>query len=315
MARRLFVTVPDESWERRLSGLSGTVTITAWDLTGPPPRDAIDLVVLPYGSADRLSALETVTTGLVQTLSVGYDAVAPTLPAGHRLANGASVHETATAELAVTLVLAAQRRIPAYIEAARSGEWDELDRAEGLADRRVLLIGYGEIGKGIERRIAPFEASITRVATTARTEDGRVVHGIDELGDLLAEAEIAIVSLPLNDSTRGVIGSEALGLLPDGALLVNVGRGPVVDTAALTDAVASGRIRAAIDVVDPEPLPADHALWSLPGALLTPHVGGFTEAGPRRETALVERQIRLLSAGLSPANVVLDTRAAAEPRS
>ncbi len=131
------------------------------------------------------------------------------------------------------------------------------------------------------------------------------MHGIDELPALLPTAEIVIVSLPGADATRRLVDDAVLAALPDGALVVNVGRGPVVDTDALVDHVSRGRIRAALDVTDPEPLPEGHPLWSLPGVLIAPHVGGASSAMRPRIARLVKRQIERLLAGEEPLNIVI----------
>ena len=136
---------------------------------------------------------------------------------------------------------------------------------QSLADRRVLLLGYGGVGKAVAARLAPFEVTVTAVASRAREEDGMPVHGVDELPALLPLAEIVILTLPGGDATRHIVDDGFLAALPDGALVVNVGRGPLIDTDALVDHVRRGRIRAALDVTDPEPLPAGHPLWGLPG--------------------------------------------------
>ncbi len=304
----VFVTLPDPSWDELLGDVPAGVEIAHWDLTAPPPRDDIDYVVVPYEAADRLPVLTSVRTGVVQTFSVGYDGHAHWLPAGHRLANGEGVHETATAELGVALILAAQRNLPGYAASIAERRWEDLERPPGLADRHVLLLGYGGIGTLLERLLTPFGVRITRVARTARVEHGNVVHAFEDLSALLTDVDVVANSLPLSDETRGLIDDEVLAGIRDGALFVNVGRGPTVDTAALLRHVRSGRIRAALDVIDPEPLPADHEAWGVPGLLLTPHVGGFSDAGPLRVASLLQRQLQRLADGLEPLNVVLDRR-------
>ncbi|MBC7291374.1 MAG: dihydrofolate reductase, partial [Actinotalea sp.] len=173
-----------------------------------------------------------------------------------------------------------------------------------LADRRVMVLGHGSIGAAVARRLEPFEVDVVRVARTGRVEGGSTVHPVVDLPRLLPTVDAVVAVLPLSETTRGLLGADALAALPDGAVVVNVGRGAVVDTAALVDQVASGRLRAALDVVDPEPLPPDHPLWRLPGVVLTPHVGGYTDATVPRLAALVRRQVEALLAGAAPLNVV-----------
>ena len=187
--------------------------------------------------------------------------------------------------------------------------WD-LRSFPSLADRRVLLIGYGGVSKAIEARLAGFEVEITRLARTSREETNLAgetvaVHGFAELHARLAEAEIVIMAVLLTAETTGLLDAAALAALPDGALLVNVARGPVVDTDALIAELSAGRLRAALDVTDPEPLPAEHPLWECPGVLISPHVGGDSSAMLPRMVALIRRQISHLRAGETPENIVV----------
>lgn len=301
----LTVSVPTERLAADLGELPEGVELLVWPMTEPAPRERIDIVVPPYMSLARvLFMLEGVDVGLVQSQSIGYEGVEELLPDGLVFANAATVHEASTAELAVALALAAQRRVPLFVRAQEEGRWAP-KFAESLADRRVLLLGYGGVGKAIAARLAGFEVEVTAVASRARDEDGMPVHGVDELPALLPEAEIVIVSLPGGDSTRHIVDDAFLSALPDGALLVNVGRGSLVDTDALVAHAGRGRIRAALDVTDPEPLPEDHPLWALPGVLIVPHVGGASTAMQPRIARLVKRQIERMLAGEPPLNVVI----------
>jgi phosphoglycerate dehydrogenase-like enzyme len=303
--RPLVVTVPTSQLASDLGPLPEGVELIVWDLETPAPRDEIDLVVPPYmKSSSVLGAVRGVRVGLVQSQSIGYEGVADVLPDGMRYANATTVHETSTAELAVGLTLAAQRRLERFAVDTANGRWAPLF-AESLADRRVLLLGYGGVGKAIEARLSGFEVELTAVASRARVEDGMPVHGVDELPELLPRAEIVIVSLPGGEATRHIVDDAFLSALPDGALVVNVGRGPLIDTDALVDHVRRGRIRAALDVTDPEPLPEGHPLWGLDGVLISPHVGGASSAMRPRIAKLVRRQIEHLLAGEEPENVVI----------
>ncbi|MFE5670172.1 2-hydroxyacid dehydrogenase [Agromyces sp. NPDC056523] len=307
MTRRLLVTVPGETLRRAIGEPPDGADIELWDMSTPAPADRIDLVVPPYmGAAERLSALEGVSARLVQSQSIGYDDVPDALPAGHVFANAASVHETSTAELALALVLAAQRGIPGFVRAAAEGRWAPARHAS-LADRRVLLLGYGGVGRAIEARLAPFEVEVVRVATRAREDDRGRIHGIDELSALLPTADIVIVGVPLNDATTGFVDAAFLAALPDGALVVNVARGKVADTDAILAEAASGRLRFALDVTDPEPLPQGHPLFALPNVLISPHVGGASTAMMPRMARLVRTQIERMLRGDEPINVVLRT--------
>ena len=304
---RLLVTVPGETLRRAIGTPPEGADIELWDMDSPAPADHIDLVVPPYmGAADRLGALEGVSTRLVQSQSIGYDDVPAALPPGQVFANAASVHETSTAELTLALVLAAQRGIPDFVRAAEEGRWAPA-RHESLADRRVLLLGYGGVGRAIEARLEPFEVDLVRVATRSRDDELGRIHGIDELPALLPDADIVIVGVPLTDATTGLVDHAFLAALPDGALVVNIARGKVADTDAILDHATRGRLRFALDVTDPEPLPQGHPLFALPNVLISPHVGGASTAMMPRMARLVRTQIERMLRGDEPLNVVLRT--------
>lgn len=302
----IIVSVPDHRLADALEPLPSGVELIQWDMSGPAPRDHIDIVVPPYMNAGRVyPLLKGVTTQLVQSQSIGYDGIAEVLPSGHRFANAASVHETSTAELALALALAAQRNIPQYVRDQDAALWHTTFE-KSLADQRVLIVGYGGVGKAIAARFAPFEVDIQVVASQAREEDGRHVHGIDELPRLLPETDVLVLALPGGASTHHLIDDAALSLLPDGALIVNIGRGSLIDPDALLAHLNAHRIRAALDVTEPEPLPDGHPLFRAPGILISPHVGGATTAMLPRMVKLIRRQIDLMLAGDDPINIVID---------
>lgn len=306
----LRVTVPTERLAANLGALPDGVELRIWDLRSPAPADRIDIVVPPYmGGSSVLSALDGLDVRLVQGQSIGYDGVAEALPSGIPFANAASVHEASTAELAVGMMIAAQRQLPRFVRAQERGEWSPVF-AESLADRRVLLVGFGGVGTAIARRLAPFEVELTAVARTARTEQidgiGEVsVHGMDDLDALLPGAEIVVLSLPASDETQHLFDAARIARMAPGALLVNVGRGPLVDTDALVAALSADAIRAASDVFEEEPLSAGHPLWSTPNLLITPHGGGASTAMNPRMARLIRRQIDRMLAGEPPVNIVL----------
>ncbi|WP_188743948.1 2-hydroxyacid dehydrogenase [Agromyces bauzanensis] len=306
---RLLVSVPGETLREALThgpgGVPEGVDVVVWDLSTPPPADHLDIVVPPYmGTARLLGALEHVWTRLVQAQSIGYDDIAPALPPGHVYANAASVHETSTAELALTLTLAVQRGIPGFVRGAVEGRWAPALHAS-LADRRVMLLGYGGVGRAIEARLAPFEVELVRVASRARDDDTGHIHGIDELPALLPGVDIVIVGVPLTAETTHLVDGAFLSALPDGALVVNISRGKIADTAAILAEAASGRLRFGLDVTDPEPLPQGHPLFALPNVLISPHVGGASSAMMPRMARLLRKQIERMLRGDEPVNVVL----------
>jgi phosphoglycerate dehydrogenase-like enzyme len=303
-SRQLRIALPDAKLLDALKATAG-VELLHWDLSGPAPEGRLDLLVPPYmGKPDALAALEGVDVGLVQSQSIGYDGVADVLPDGCVFANAAGVHETSTAELALGMMMSSQRGLADFARNQATGTWDNSQRPS-LADRRVLLVGYGGVGKAIEARLLPFEAEVTRMASREREDAAGKIYGIDSLYEQLPLHEIVVVSVPLNEQTRHLVDAKFLAAMPDGALLVNVARGPVADTDALLAEASSGRLRAALDVTDPEPLPTGHALWTTPGVLITPHVGGASSAMFPRMVRLIKQQIGLLQAGGEPVNVVL----------
>ncbi|MFI1418864.1 2-hydroxyacid dehydrogenase [Streptomyces sp. NPDC020731] len=290
---------PDE-----IEGLPEGPHYRFWDGGEEFPADPADCAfyVVPYmrpaGVGVRpLPLMRSVR--VVQTLSAGTDHVEAglkDLPAGVRLCNARGVHEASTAELTLALILASLRGIPDFVRAQDKGEWRGGFRP-ALADKNVLIVGYGSIGAAIEDRLVPFElARVARVARSARTTERGPVHPLTELPALLPEADVVVLSTPLTEATRHLVDAGFLARMKDGALLVNVARGGVVDTEALLTELKSGRVTAALDVTDPEPLPSEHPLWRAPGVLVSPHVGGATSAfRPRAERLLVNQLRRYLN--------------------
>lgn len=274
----------------------------------PESIGEVEFFVLPYMFANAHPELMARMPKLkvAQTLTAGYENVLPYVPDGVTLCNARGLHDASTAELAVTLTLSALRGLPRYVRHAERGEWaptyetDPHAVDDALADKTVLILGYGSIGAAIERRLAGFEVEVLRVARTAR--EG--VHAFGEIDTLLPQADVVIVMVPATDETRGMVDERFLARMKDGALLVNVARGVVVRTEALVAECASGRLRAALDVTDPEPLPPGHPLWETPNVLITPHVGGATTAFLPRALRIIDEQLRRFAAGEELANVV-----------
>ncbi|RLY94697.1 hydroxyacid dehydrogenase [Kocuria tytonicola] len=274
-----------------------------WDMVGEPEgcaREEVDVAVAPYYSARwRMDPSVLRDVSLLQLQSTGYDGVPELLGDGTALAAAGWVHAAGTAEIALGLILAAQRNLDRAVRQQADGVYRQFF-SRSLADSRVTVVGVGEIGRAVVARLEPFEVELTRVASTAREDERGRVHGIAELGEILPRTDVLVLALPLSDATRGLVGAEALAALPDDALVVNVGRGAVVDTVALSAEVCSGRLRCALDVVEPEPLPGDHPLMSARGSIIAPHVGGSNSSYLRRMRDLLLQQLAALRQGRAP---------------
>ncbi|RSS83058.1 2-hydroxyacid dehydrogenase [Streptomyces sp. WAC06614] len=296
-------------------GLPDAFDYRHWDGEEEFPADPADCVfyVTPYMKSPevtlrpvvhmpRLAVLQTLTAGIDHVLG-GLDRLAP----GVTLCNARGVHDASTAELALALTLASLRGLPGMVRGQDREEW-RFGFYEALADKVVLIVGYGAVGEAIEDRLVPFEcARVLRVARSGRTTVRGPVHALADLPDLLPGADVVILCTPLTEQTRGLAGAEFLARMKDGALLVNVARGPVVDTGALLAELREGRLRAALDVTDPEPLPAGHPLWHAPHVLITPHVGGSSSAFEPRAKRLLARQLTRFAEGGTLENAVLIT--------
>ena len=307
MGSPLVISIPDALVRNTLGELPSDVEVVEWDMSGPAPVARVDIVIAPYlQSWEGLRNLEGLEVGLVQCLTLGYDGVAQYLPKGMVFANAASVHETSTAEMALALILASQRYLPDFVRAADAGKWSP-SWHPSLADRTVLLVGYGGVGRAIEARLLPFEVTVLRLARHERTDEHGRVYGLDALHELLPLADIVVVAVLLDESTRHLVDAEFLSLMPDGSLFVNIARGGVADTDALLAEARSGRLRLALDVTDPEPLPDGHPLFALANVLISPHVAGMSSAALPRIARLVHQQIERIQRGEAPVNVVLRT--------
>lgn len=294
--------------DRRLGGIPSGIEVECYRADGAPMPDSIaevEFYVLPYmkGAEVLERSGEMSSLKVIQTLTAGVENFLPYVPDGVLLCNAAGVHDASTAELAVALMLASGRHLDDFARAQPEGRWAPIF-GRALADQRVLIVGYGNIGPAIERRLAGFEvSSVTRVARRSRPGPP-VVHAIDDLDRLLPEADVVVVIAPHTPETEDLISAPQLALMPDGALLVNVARGRLVDTDALVAETGSGRLRAALDVTEPEPLPPDHPLWRTPGVLISPHVGGASSAFFPRADRLVAAQLGRFAAGEELEHVV-----------
>jgi phosphoglycerate dehydrogenase-like enzyme len=285
----------------------------------------IDFWILPFQRRDAAETFNHLRgVKVVQSMMAGVDWITPWLPKGIVLCDGRGIHDISASEWVLTATLASLKRFPLYRDMQLQGTWKGQATVndgflneggaqvgqyrvlgEDLAGKTVLIVGYGSIGAAIEARLIPFGVNILRIARTPRPENN--VHSVADLRRLIPEADIIVVIVPLTGETRGLIGSAEIGLMKHGALLVNAARGPVVVTDALLEALTQHRIRAALDVTDPEPLPANHPLWSAPNCLITPHVGGSTPEFIHRAFRFGAKQVRRYIAGEALENVVTDS--------
>jgi phosphoglycerate dehydrogenase-like enzyme len=269
----------------------------------PAEAEGAEVLVAPFNATDELvEALGRMRAlRLVQLLTAGAETWIGRLPGGVALSDGRGAHGGATAEWIVAALLAVYRHLPRFTAAQADERWD-YHTTEELAAKRVLIVGAGDVAEQTVARLAPFEVTTTLVGRRAR--DG--VHPVDEVAELLPHHDVCVVVVPLTDATRGLVDAAFLAAMPDGSVLVNAARGPVVDTDALLAELTAGRLRAALDVTDPEPLPAGHPLWSAPGLLLTPHVGGSVPLAVDRAFRIAAEQIRQFAGGNTPSNLVKD---------
>jgi phosphoglycerate dehydrogenase-like enzyme len=259
---------------------------------------------------------------LVLSLMAGTEWIPAAVGPHVTICNARGAHNISTAEWTISAILAMLKHFPLFLDVQKSGEWKrrfeatkEYERVSGdtrqhyppvmleeLTGKTVLMVGYGSIGKEIERMLEPFHVELIRMARSAR--DNPKVHAITELDALIPEAQVIVLILPATAESRGLIGHSQFALMQQGTLLVNAARGSVVNTDALVAALQSGRIRAALDVTDPEPLPQGHPLWKCPNLLITPHVGGSSPEFARRALKVAENELRRYMAGEPLLNVV-----------
>ena len=282
----------------------------------------VDFWILPFA---RKNAQETFRhlhgVKVVQSMMAGVDWITPWLPKDVVLCDGRGIHDVSASEWVLAAILAVMKRLPLYRDRQHQQEWkgfattaEELLAepgvavgqyrvlAEDLSGKTVLIVGYGSIGAAIEARLVPFGVQVLRVARSARAVPE--VHAVGELRRLLPEADIVVAIVPQTEETRGLIGAAEIARMKHGALLVNAARGPVVVTDALVEALQAHRIRAAVDVTDPEPLPIGHPLWTAPNCLITPHIGGSTPEFIYRAFRFGAAQLRRYMAGEALENVV-----------
>jgi phosphoglycerate dehydrogenase-like enzyme len=297
------LSLPDQRTEARFTDLPD-VELTVWDFASPLPGGGpIDLAVRPYVLQGDLKLLDAERVRAVQSQTLGYDDAVGHVPDGITWCNAVGVHEGPAAEIAVGLLIAALRGFDEFARAMPEGRWVRAWHP-GLLGSRVLLLGYGGIGTEVHARLTGFGVELVRVARTARRDEHGDIHGIDELPTLLPTVDAVVVAVPYGPETHHLVDDTFLSAMRPGALVVNVSRGKVADTDALAGQAATGHIRIASDVWDPEPLPPDHPLWTTPGVFISPHVGGAVLSMHDRVEALVREQIARLQSGRPLVNVV-----------
>ncbi len=299
----MLIWVPIQPLADAVAVLDGvTVEVVAPDGGSLPASAAeVEFYVPPF-----FPALEAVTAmaqmpGLkvVQTLTAGFDRVRPYVPGGAVLCNARGVHDASTAEWVLTAMLASVRGFPHFAAEQAAGRWS-YQFTGCLAGKTVLIVGYGSIGRAVERRLSGFEVQVRRVARSRR--DG--VSPVADLSELLPDADVVILLAPVTTETIGMADAAFLAAMKDGALLVNAARGSLVVTADLVAELTAGRLSAALDVTDPEPLEPGHPLWNLPNVLITPHVGASTPCSSKAALTFVRAQATRYLAGQPLANVI-----------
>jgi phosphoglycerate dehydrogenase-like enzyme len=282
----------------------------------------VDFWILPFYRKDTQAVFQQLRgVKVAQSLMAGVDWILPWLPSGITLCDGRGIHDISASEWVMAAIMATMKRIPLYRDLQNMQQWKGFATvtdgflsesgpshgqytvlAEDLSGKTVLIVGYGSIGEAIETRLTPFGVTVLRVARSARQQPP--VSAVSDLHALLPQADIVVLIVPLTPKTQGLIGAPEIALMKHGALLVNAARGPVVVTDALVEALQQYHIRAAVDVTDPEPLPAGHPLWSAPNCLITPHIGGSSPEFIYRAFRFAARQVRHFIAGDPLENIV-----------
>lgn len=302
------VVVPANALVDELGELPGDIRLIPV-AEGEVPQRA-EVVVFGFELRHLLPSLATIDgLRLVQTLNAGVEPLMGFVPSGVTLCNASGVHDAPVAEWVVAAMLMMQRRLLRYVDAQRAGTWDTAGNAlttdpdeieaDDLDGARVLIVGHGSIGRAVAERLRPFGAEVTGVASSARSG----LADPEQLPELVAASDVVVLLAPLTERTRGMFDGAMLARMPEGALLVNAARGAMVDQDALERELRSGRLRAAIDVTDPEPLPPGHSLWGAPNLWITPHTAGTSRRWKRRAYRFVGDQLRRHVAGEPLLNV------------
>jgi phosphoglycerate dehydrogenase-like enzyme len=301
----MHIWLPARDSVELMGGLPAGVTASIWDGSKQIPADGpeVEVLVTPLIPGDSALLAEAVATTprlrFVQSMFAGVDWIEPVLPDHVLLANTGAANAKPVAEWVIAMLLDHLRELPRFASNQRDTRWHRV-LSDTLAYKRVTILGYGPIAQALEAMLATFGASTTVFARTARNH----VRSIGGLGEALPTTDILVILTPLTDATRHLVGTDVLAALPDGAIVMNAARGPVVDTDALLRELMNGRIRAILDVTEPEPLPDGHPLWTAPNCTITPHVAGATTRYFDNVYPLVRSQLERLVAGLKPENLV-----------
>ena len=317
------VGVDENIVDELLADFPAEVQLVRLSKTIAEPVD-VDFWILPFYRKDAQNAAGQLRgLKVAQSVMAGVDWILPWLPKGVTLCDGRGVHDISASEWVLAAIMATMKRLPLYRDLQTKHQWSGFASvtdgflsepgpsrgqytilAEDLSGKTVLIVDYGSIGSAIEARLNPFGVSVLRIARSPR--ETPKVSSVSELDTLIPQADIVVLILPLTPQTRGIFGEKQIRMMKPGALLVNAARGPVVDTQALVLALEEKRIRAALDVTDPEPLPEDHPLWSAPNCLITPHIGGSTPEFIYRAFRFAAQQVRRFAAGEPLENVVTE---------
>ncbi|HSY39201.1 MAG TPA: NAD(P)-dependent oxidoreductase [Polyangia bacterium] len=303
MNRPVVVLAPDEEGVQALAGAPGLLAVR-YDAGREPTADQQRAAVMVSGvsrvepEVAFMRALPQLR--LLQTLNAGFDQWVGRLPPGVALSNGRGAHGRSTAEWTAAVLLAHYRELTRFAAAQGERRWDHHTTAS-LEGKRVAVLGAGDIGTSIRRMLAPFGCQLLLVGR--RRRDGVVT--MDDFRSAAAEQDVVVLVLPVTPETRGLVDARFLKGLKDGAVLVNPGRGSLVVTDDLLGETQAGRLRAILDVTDPEPLPAEHPLWASPGVTITPHVAGNTAGAMERAWVVAVQQIGMFARGQAPTNLVI----------
>ena len=268
-------------WEFRFRGTDTLVCAPQEALPGQPvTQEDVDWAQVILGNVPAAMLHGSPALEWLQTNSAGVEAyIQPGVLAGDTLlTNATGAYGLAIAEHMLGMLLELFKKLELYRDAQKSGAWQSQGAVKAVYGSTVLVLGMGDIGGEFAARCKALGAKVIGVRRSPRPcpEYADEVHLLEDLDSLLPQADVVAVTLPGTDATRGLMSRERLAKMKEGAVLLNVGRGFIVDTEALCDALERGHLSGAgVDVTDPEPLPPTHRLWNIPTAVVTPHISGF----------------------------------------